>query len=92
MKENVTLTCGGCNNPVHTTINSITIDTTHLRTVWTVTLNNQSGAQQTDYFAQFNLQDPMGNTYQGTGSLNTDFFLSAGQMVLQTEIFSCIFL
>ena len=69
----------GCNDPVHTTINSITIDTTHLRLIWTITLNNQSGAQQIDYFAQFSLQDPLGNTYEGTGNLNTDFFLSAGQ-------------
>ena len=51
-------------------------------------MNNQSGAQQIDYFAEFSLQDSMGNMYQGTGSLNTDFFLNAGQTVLQTEIFS----
>jgi hypothetical protein len=88
IKENMTLTCSGCNDPVHTTINSITIDTTNLRTVWTVTLKNQSGAQQTDYFAAFSLQDPLGNTYEGTGELNSDFFLSAGQMVFKTEIFS----
>ena len=88
IKENRTLTCSVCNDPVHTTINSITIDTTNLRLIWTITLQNQSGAQQTDYFAQFSLQDPIGNTYQGTGSLNTDFFLNAGQTGLQTEIFS----
>ena len=82
------LTCSGCDDPVHTTINSITIDTTNLRLIWTITLHNESGAQQTDYFAQFSLQDPLGNTYEGTGNLNTDFFLSAGQMVLKTEIFS----
>ena len=56
--------------------------------IWTITLNNQSGAQQTDYFAQFSLQDPLGNTYEGTGELNADFFLSAGQTVFKTEIFS----
>ena len=88
IKENRMLTCSVCNDPVHTTINAITIDTTNLRTVWTVTLNNQSGAQQTDYFAQFSLQDPLGNTYDGTGELNADFFLSAGHMVSKTEIFS----
>ena len=88
IKENRMLTCGVCNDPVHTTINAITIDTTNLRTVWTVTLNNQSGAQQTDYFAQFSLQDPLGNTYDGTGELNADFFLSAGHMASKTEIFS----
>ncbi len=86
--ENMRLTCSGCNDPVLTTINSITVDTTHLRTVWSVTLNNASGAQQIDYFAEFSLQDPLGNTYQGTGSLNTDFFLPAGQTVFRTEIFS----
>src|SRR6266496_1008194 len=88
IKENRMLTCSGCDDPVHTTINSITVDTTHLRTVWSVTLHNESGAQQTDYFAEFSLQDPLGNTYEGTGSLNTDFFLPAGQKVFQTEIFS----
>ena len=88
IKEDRTLTCSGCDDPVHTTINSITIDITNLRTIWNITLNNQSGAQQIDYFAQFSLQDPMGNTYPGTGSLNTDFFLNAGQTALQTEIFS----
>jgi len=88
IKENRTLTCSVCNNPVHTTINSITIDTTNLRTVWTITLQNQSGAQQTDFFAQFSLQDPLGNTYEGTGSLNTDFLLDVGQRAFKTEIFS----
>ena len=88
IKENRMLMCGVCNNPVHTTINSITIDSTNLRLIWTITLQNQSGAQQTDYFSEFSLQDPLGNMYEGTGSLNTDFFLSAGQKALQTEIFS----
>lgn len=88
IKEKITLTCGVCDDPVHTTINSITIDTTNLRMIWTITLQNQSGAQQTDYFAEFSLQDPLGNTYEGTGSLNTDFFLPAGQTVSRNEIFS----
>ncbi len=88
IKENRMLTCDVCNDPVHTTINSITIDTTNLRTVWSVTLNNESGAQQIDYFAEFSLQDPLDNTYQGTGSLNSDFSLPAGQMSSNTEIFS----
>src|SRR6266700_7483036 len=88
IKENITLTCGGCNDPVHITVNSIALDITNLRTVWTVTLNNESGAQQIDYFAEFSLQDPLGNRYEGTGKLNTDFFLRAGQIVFKTEIFS----
>jgi hypothetical protein len=88
INENVTLTCSVCNNPVHSTINSITIDTTNLRLIWKITLQNQNGAQQTDYFAQFSLQDPLGNTYEGTGSLNTDFFLDVGQCAFKTEIFS----
>ena len=88
IKENRMLTCGVCNDPVHTTINSITIDSTNLRLIWTITLQNQSGAQQIDYFAQFSLQDPLGNTYEGTGELNTDFFLDAGQHAFKTEIFS----
>jgi len=86
--ENVLLTCSGCDDPVLTTINSITVDTTNLRTVWTIKLKNESGAQQIDYYAEFNLQDPIGNTYEGTGNLNTDFFLDAGQTAMKTEIFS----
>jgi hypothetical protein len=88
IKENITLTCSGCNDPVLTTINSITIDTTNHRVIITVTLHNVSGAQQIDYFADFSLQDPFGNTYEGTGELNTDFFLAAGQSGIKTEIFS----
>jgi hypothetical protein len=88
IKENMMLTCSVCDDPVHTTINSITIDTTHLRLIWTLTLQNQSGAQQIDYFAEFSLQDPLGNTYEGTGDLNSDFFVPARQMVFKTEIFS----
>jgi hypothetical protein len=88
IKENVMLTCSGCNNPVLTTITSITVDTANLRTIWTIRLKNVSGAQQINYFAEFNLQDPFGNTYEGTGNLNTNYFLGAGQTALKTEIFS----
>ncbi len=56
--------------------------TISLRIAW------ESGAEQIDTFADFSLQDPSGNTYEGTGSLNTGFILSAGQIVLETEIFS----
>ena len=54
----------------------------------TVTLQNVSGAQQIDYFAEFSLQDPLGNTYEGTGALNSDYYLNAGQTAMKTEIFS----
>jgi hypothetical protein len=88
IKENITLACGTCNDPVLTTINTITIDTTNLRLVWVVKLNNESGSEQVDNFTDFNLQDPNGNIYVGTGNLNTVFILSAGQIVIETEIFS----
>jgi hypothetical protein len=88
IKENIMLGCGICNDPIHTTINTITVDTTNLRLVWIVKLNNESGAEQVDNFTDFNLQDPNGNIYEGTGNLNTVFILSAGQIVLETEIFS----
>jgi hypothetical protein len=88
IKEHVMLTCSGCDNPVLTTITSITVDTANLRTVWSLRLQNESGAQQIDYFAEFSLQDPFGNTYEGTGELQTDFFLDSGQTALKTEIFS----
>jgi len=88
LKEHATLTCGTCNDPVLTTLTSITIDTTDHRLITTVTLKNVSGAQQIDYFAEFSLQDPFGTLYEGTGNLNTDFFLDAGQTATKTEIFS----
>jgi len=88
IKENVLLTCGVCNDPVLTTINTITLDTTTLRMIWVVKLNNHSGAQQIYYFSDFSLQDSSGNTYKGTGDLDTPSFLSAGQIALETEIFS----
>jgi hypothetical protein len=88
IKERVMLTCSGCNNPVLTTITSITVDTINLRTVWTMKLENVSGAQQIDYFAEFSLHDPYGNTFEGTGNLNMDYFLAAGQTATKTEIFS----
>ena len=88
IKENYTLTCGVCDDPILTTINTLTIDTTNLRMIWVVKLNNHSGAQQIDYFSDFSLQDPSGNTYEGTGELNTDNFLSPGQTVFKNEIFS----
>jgi hypothetical protein len=88
IKENMLLTCSGCDDPVLTTITSIMVDTTNLRTVWTIKLKNVSGAQQIDYFAEFNLQDYFGNIYEGTGNLNTNFFLDAGQTAMKTEIFS----
>lgn len=88
IKENLLLTCGVCNDPVLTTINTITLDTTNLRMIWIVKLNNHSGAQQVDDFSVFSLQDPSGNTYEGTGSLNTGFILGAGQIELETVIFS----
>ena len=88
IKENIMLTCSGCDDPVLTTITSIMVDTTNLRTVWTIRLKNVSGAQQIDYFAEFSLQDSFGNRYEGTGDLQTDFFLDAGQTAVKTEIFS----
>jgi hypothetical protein len=88
IKENITLACGACNDPILTTINTITVDTTNLRLVWVVKLNNVSGSEQVDNFNDFNLQDPNGIIYVGTGKLNTVFILSSEQTVLQTEIFS----
>jgi hypothetical protein len=88
IKERVRLTCSGCDDPVLTTLTSITIDTSNQRVIFSMTLQNVSGAQQIDYFAEFSLQDPLGNTYKGTGALNSDFFLDAGQIAMKNEIFS----
>ena len=46
IKENITLGCGVCDDPVLTTINTITIDTTNLRLIWSVKLFNHSGTRQ----------------------------------------------
>ena len=88
IKEHMMLTCSGCDDPVLTTITSIMVDTANLRTVWTMRLKNESGAQQIDYYAEFGLQDPFDNTYEGTGNLNSDYFLEAGQTAVKTEIVS----
>lgn len=88
IKENISLVCNTCNDPILTTIDTITIDTTNVRLVWVVKLDNVSGSEQVDVFNDFNLQDPHGNIYEGTGKLNTVFILSAGQTMLETEIFS----
>jgi hypothetical protein len=45
IKENVRLTCSGCDDPVLTTLHSITIDTRNQRVIITVTLQNVCGAQ-----------------------------------------------
>jgi hypothetical protein len=88
IKEHATLMCGSCNDPILTTLTSITIDTTNHRLIMIVTLQNVSGAQQIDYFVEYRLQDPFGYSYEGTGALNTDFFLGPGQKSNKTEIFS----
>jgi hypothetical protein len=88
IKVHAMLTCGMCDEPVLTTLTSITVDTTDHRLIFGVTLQNVSGAQEIDYFAEFSLQDPFGNRYDGTGNLNSDYFLDAGQTALKTEIFS----
>src|SRR6266487_475941 len=88
IKENILLTCGVCDDPMLITINTITIDTTNLRLVVVVKLNNQSGADEVDDFSAFSLQDTNGDLYEGTGKLNNVFILSAGQIVLVTEIYS----
>lgn len=90
IKENISLGCGTCNDPILVNIVTITNDLTNQRMVWVVKLNNVSGSEQVDTFSDFSLQDPNGNTYEGTGSLNTVFILSAGQIVLATEIFSVL--
>ncbi len=88
IKENITLSCGACDDPILTTINAITIDTTNIRMIWVVKLNNVSGSEQVDNFSDFSLQDLSGNIYVGTGNLNTVFILSVRQIMLDSVIFS----
>jgi hypothetical protein len=37
---NITLTCGGCNDPIHVTISTIQIDNTNGRMIWNTTLKD----------------------------------------------------
>ncbi len=71
MTVNKRLTCGGCDDPLVITINTITFDPAKQQMTWNITLNNASG--DTLYFRvdQFDLQDPsnVNNTYEGTGNL-----------------------
>src|SRR5258708_8925629 len=90
IKENSTLTCSVCTDPVLTTINSITIDTTNLRMISVVKLDNKRWAEQIVYFIELCLQDYIVKTYEGRGDLNTDIFVRAGQMAFKTEIFSLL--
>ena len=88
IKENRMLTCGVCNDPVHTTINSITIDTTNLRTVWTSPYITKAVLNKSITSLSSAFKIPWAIRMREQADLNTDFFLSAGQTVLQTEIFS----
>jgi very-short-patch-repair endonuclease len=63
-----TLTCGGCNDPIRLTINTITIDSAHGRMSWNITAYNNTGQSKDYAFDDFSLQAATDdNTVEGTG-------------------------
>lgn len=69
-------TCGGCDDPVLVTIDSITIDPTNM--VWSISLQDNTGAGGTPSFDDFTLEEPTGQKHQGTLGRSI-YFLGAGQ-------------
>lgn len=56
IKENLTLTCGGCNDPVLVTINTIQIDNANRHMVWDATLKDVSGANLEYNISEYDVQ------------------------------------
>lgn len=72
-KVPIQLSCGQCNDPIIVTIKSITITSNEM--IWNITLQNISGNSLPAYFSDFTLhyQNVTGASYQGTGSILTDY-------------------
>jgi hypothetical protein len=56
LTKNITLTCGGCNDPVHVTIDTIQIDTTNGRMIWNTTLRDVTGSGRPYGIQQYSIQ------------------------------------
>ncbi|GHO83006.1 hypothetical protein [Dictyobacter formicarum] len=70
IQVNKTLTCGGCDDPVLITINSITVDDSLAKMTFAITLTNKTNQQQNFYCDQFQLITGLENTaYDGTGEM-----------------------
>ncbi|HEY0755932.1 MAG TPA: protein kinase [Ktedonobacteraceae bacterium] len=77
LTENKLLTCSCTNDPIHFTINTITIDNANGRTIWAVTLKNVSGTSYNAYEDAITLQalpatnQPVSATGYSTPYLNS---------------------
>ena len=95
--ENKVLTCGGCNDPIRFTINTVTIQNGSGRMLWAITLNNITG---TDYNVSDNgngitLQElPTGTikpvTATGFNDQNGVVLVRAGDQVTRQLIFAFV--
>ncbi len=56
LTKNITLTCGGCNDPVHVTIDTIQIDTVNGRMIWNTTLRDVTGSGSSYGIQQYSIQ------------------------------------
>jgi len=76
MQKNITLTCGGCNDPIRVTLNTIRVDSANGRMIWDNTLKDVTGADLNYSISTYTLQDSTAQTAaisavftQGNGSL-----------------------
>lgn len=67
IQENITLTCGGCNDPIRVTINTVQIDSANGRMIWDNTLKDVTSSGNGFGFNEYNLQASTSQTpVQGT--------------------------
>jgi hypothetical protein len=76
IQENITLTCGGCDDPIRVTINSVRVDSANGRMIWDNTLKDISGNDVGYSINTYTLQDSTDQTpaipavfAQGSGNL-----------------------
>ncbi len=62
IQENITLTCGGCDDPIRVTINTVRIDSANGRMIWDNTLKDVTGTNLNYGFNTYTLQDSTAQT------------------------------
>lgn len=55
LNENILLSCGGCDDPIRVTINTVQVDDANGRMIWNMTLKNVSGNSIGYHFYQYSL-------------------------------------
>ena len=92
--KNKTLTCTDCSNdPIHFTINSITVDNSNGRTLWNITLTNVSANDYNVYDDNISLEAaPLNQPVPATGywsdGLFNEVLINAGQKAEDQLIFT----